>query len=105
MASPTWNERRQQPRVAFKSPATVTVGQHTVAASTRDISAGGVFFYTDVALAEGDEVEVVVVVPGELRPLPEGVVHCRGHVVRIEAAGGLQYGMAVKIEQLAPGSS
>ncbi len=100
MATPTFNDRRQQPRIAFKSPATITVGQHTVAASARDISASGLFFFTDVPLVAGGEIEIVLVLPEE-RGLPfQGMIHCHGRVVRTESSGGQQYGIGVRIESL-----
>lgn len=86
----------------FKAPATVNAGQHSFAASIKDISAHGLFFFTDVPLKEGSEVEIVLVLPEELRLPLSGMVCGRGRAVRLEQRGGHQYGIAVKIDRLTP---
>jgi hypothetical protein len=101
LADPTTPQRRE-PRIPFKAPATVTVGQHSVAAHTKDITAHGLFFFTDVSLRTGAEIEIVLILPEELRLPFSGMVCGYGHVVRIERSVGQQYGIGVTIDRIAP---
>jgi hypothetical protein len=50
---------------------------------TQDVSSRGVFFFTDIALQEGAEVEVTLRMPSEIT-LGEGMrVRARGHILRV----------------------
>jgi hypothetical protein len=50
---------------------------------TQDLSARGVFFFTDTCLAPGSEVELTLRMPSEIT-LGEGMlVRCRGHILRV----------------------
>lgn len=102
MADSKTQERRSEQRIPFKAPATVNAGQHSLAASTKDISARGLFFFTDAPLKEGGEIEIVLMLPEELRLPFSGMVCGYGRAVRIEHCGGHQYGIAVKIDSLTP---
>jgi hypothetical protein len=95
-------QRRGEPRIPFKAPATVSTGQHSLAASTKDISARGLFFFTDVALGVGGEVDIVLMLPEELRLPFSGMVCAHGRVVRTEQPGGQQYGIGVRISRITP---
>jgi PilZ domain-containing protein len=95
-------ERRGQQRIRFEAPATVTAGQHSIAASTKDISDRGLFFFTDAPFELGREFDIVLMLPEEL-PLPiSGMVCCHGRVVRIDPCGGQQYGIAVEVDRVMP---
>ena len=91
-------ERRRQQRVRFESPATVNVGQHNIAASTKDVSERGLFFFTDARFELGSQIDLIVMMPEELRLPFSGMVCCHGRVVRSGSAGG-QYGIAVQIDR------
>ena len=80
------------------APATIRAGQHTLAATTKDISLGGLFVFTDAAFREGTDIEVVLMLSKELGLPTSGMVCCHGKIVRTETAEG-QYGIAVTIEQ------
>ena len=97
-----FKERRDQQRIRLEAPATVTAGRHSIAASTKDISARGLFFFTDVNIYEGSEIDIVLMLPEELQLPFSGMVCCNGRVVRVDSFGGQQYGIAVKIDHLAP---
>ncbi len=97
-----FKERRDQQRIRLEAPATVTAGRHSIAASTKDISARGLFFFTDVNIYEGSEIDIVLMLPEELQLPFSGMVCCNGRVVRVDSFGGQQYGIAVKIDRLAP---
>jgi hypothetical protein len=92
LADNKFGERRGEQRISFQSPATFRTDKHTVAASTKDISSRGLFFFTDVKLTEGSEIDIV--------PL-SGMVCCHGRVVRVEVSGG-QYGIAIIIDRINP---
>lgn len=102
MADPNLRQPRSEPRIPFKAPATVNAGQHSFAATTKDISSHGLFFFTDVPLKEGSEVEIVLMLPEELRLPFSGMVSGHARAVRLEHCGGHQYGIAVKIDRLTP---
>ncbi len=93
-------ERRNQQRVRYESVATVTAGQHNIAASTKDISDRGLFFFTDARFELGSEIELMVMLPQEVGLPADGMVCCHGRVVRLEGGDG-QYGVAVEITRLA----
>lgn len=94
--------QRREPRIPFNAPATVTTGEHSLAASTKDISARGLFFFTDVPLSVGGGIDIVLMLPEELRLPFSGMVCAHGQVVRIERSGGQQYGIGVKIGRITP---
>ncbi len=93
-------ERRRQQRIRFDSPASVTVGQHSIAASTKDISDRGVFFFTDARFELGSEIDIVVLLPREAGLPLSGMVSCHGCVVRSDSSGG-QYGVGAQIDRFA----
>ena len=99
MADSTLKERRGQQRIRFEAPATITAGQHTLAAATRDISIRGLFLFTDMRLRVGSEIDILIVLPEEVRLAVSGMVRCHGRVIRDDATGG-QYGTAVKLHRL-----
>src|ERR1700734_4460449 len=50
---------------------------------TQDLSSRGVFFFTDVPLLEGAEIEITLKMPSEITLGENMRVRCRGHVLRI----------------------
>jgi len=79
-------------------PATIRTGGHTLAATTRDVSLGGVFIFTDAKLREGADIEVVFMLPKELGLPVSEMVCCHGKIVRSETIEG-QHGIAATIER------
>jgi hypothetical protein len=94
----TFKERRSHERVRYESPATVTAGQHSIAASTKDITDRGLFFFTDARVEPGSEIDIVLMLPEEVKLPLSGMVCCRGRVVRSDSGRG-QYGVAVEIDR------
>lgn len=86
MTNPTVKERR---------------GQHSIDASTKDITDRGLFFFTDVRLELGSEIDIVITLPEEEGLPVSGMVCCHGRVVRSDSGSG-QYGVAVQIDRLLP---
>lgn len=95
----TFKERRGQLRIPFKAAATVSAGQHTLAASTKDISNHGVFLFTDMRFKVGSEIDIMVALPVEFAFPASGMICCHGRVVRVDPTGG-QYGIAVRLDRL-----
>jgi hypothetical protein len=84
-APPVGVERRIGQRFAFNLPvslrdvATATEGL----GFTQDLSSRGAFFFTDMALREGAEIELTLKMPSEITLGENMRVRCRGHVLRI----------------------
>ena len=51
---------------------------------TQDLSSRGAFLFTDMALAEGAEVQLTLIMPSEITLGENMRVRCRGRVLRIE---------------------
>ncbi len=94
------DQQRRHNRIPKAIPAMITVGQHTVAATTKDVSIGGMFLFTDVLLRQGADLDIVLMLPKEVG-LPESrMVCCHGRIVRVEISRG-QHGLAAQIESIA----
>jgi hypothetical protein len=83
--SPVFVERRIGQRFAFNLP--VSLRDVATAAEglgfTQDLSSRGVFFFTDMALSEGAEVELTLRMPSEITLGENMRVRCRGRVLRV----------------------
>jgi hypothetical protein len=93
--------RRRHQRLSVSLPATIKVDGHTVAASTTNVSAGGLFVYTDTPFREGSDIEIVLVLPAELGLPSSQMVCCHGKIVRSEISAG-RCGLAASIERFQP---
>jgi len=82
--------RRAQQRVSAVLP--VSVDGH-VAGVTRDISPSGIFFETDMEMANGSSIHFALEFDN---PSGKLLLRCSGEVVRIEHSGG-KIGVAAKI--------
>ncbi|MGA8271071.1 MAG: PilZ domain-containing protein [Candidatus Sulfotelmatobacter sp.] len=81
-------ERRIGQRFAFNLPVSlrdVSTGTEGLG-FTQDLSSRGVFFFTDMALSEGAEVELTLRMPSEITLGENMRVRCRGQVLRIAKA-------------------
>lgn len=65
--------------VSLREPATSMEG----VGFTQDLSSRGVFFFTDVPLTEGAEIELTLKMPSEITLGESMPVRCRGRVLRI----------------------
>jgi hypothetical protein len=85
MTPPVHVERRMGQRFAFNLP--VSLRQVSTTAEglgfTQDISSRGVFFFTDMALSEGAEIELTLRMPSEITLGESMRVRCRGRILRI----------------------
>jgi len=85
-------ERRKMWRFDLGVPAWVTLGEcgnsKKLPVTTRDISAKGVFLFTDQPLKIGSSMNVCVVLPkGQMLQEEKVAVTFNGRVVRVESSG------------------
>ena len=73
---------------------------------TQDLSSRGAFFFTEVPLAEGTEIELTLQMPSEITLGDSMPVRCRARVLRVvkptgpgaSGADGKKIGVAVRLE-------
>jgi hypothetical protein len=78
-------ERRIGQRFAFNLPVSLLdlASSAEGLGFTQDLSSRGVFFFTDMALREGAEIELTLRMPSEITLGENMRVRCRGRVLRI----------------------
>ena len=81
--------KREEERVPAARPVKLERGTGI----TRDVSASGVFFETDVELAAGSEISFAIELDG---PGGKMMFNCQGQIVRVEHRSG-KVGVAAKI--------
>jgi hypothetical protein len=89
MAETTQENKRATRRFALRLPVSVTYsqdGEQEKAAQTRDVSARGICFYLDSAIATGSAIEFTLTLPPEITLTESIRVKCKGRVVRIDNA-------------------
>jgi hypothetical protein len=99
--NPVRFERRAAQRFDVHLPVTVNLPDHLSSGHgfTQDLSARGVFLYTDFPLSEGDGVELTLVMPSEITLAENMPVRCRGRVMRTAVTvGSNKMGVAVHLE-------
>ena len=88
------HEKRAARRFALHVPVTVNheqnatpgqVAQGTIA-QIRDVSARGICFYLDTAMAQGSPIGFTLTLPPEITLTESIRVQCKGHVVRVDDA-------------------
>ncbi len=92
-------ERRASQRFDFQLPVGVRLAGADCEGYgfTQDLSGRGVFFYTDFQVAEGDTVELTLVMPSEITLTENARVRCRGRVVRVVPVEQ-KFGVAARLE-------
>ena len=94
------NERRSGTRIAAMVPTRLRTAQGAeISAQTRDVSANGVFLYTNSKMEKGSEVELVLILPPELTSGEKCWVCCQATVVRVEDQGS-EFGVAAQIRRM-----
>ena len=76
--------------VSVREPATSVEGVGV----TQDLSSRGVFFFTDVALTEGAEIELTLRMPSEITLGESMPVRCRARVLRVVRAAASSNGVS-----------
>lgn len=93
------NERRSGTRINTNVPTRVRTSQGTEqTAQTRNVSANGVFLYTNSKMEKGTDVELVLILPPELTAGEKCWVCCQATIVRVEE--GPQFGVAAQIRRM-----
>ena len=93
-------ERRSGTRIATRVSTRVRTVQGTDHnAETRDVSANGVFLYTNSKMEKGAEVELVLILPPELTAGEKCWVCCQATIVRVEEDGP-EFGVAAHIRRM-----
>jgi len=92
-------ERRSGTRIVTRVPTRVRTQQGTdLQAQTRDVSANGVFLYTNSKMEKGTDVELVLILPPELTSGERCWVCCQATIVRVE--DGPDFGIAAQIRRM-----
>src|SRR5215472_19245386 len=93
-------ERRSGTRIPARVSTQVRTPQGAaLTAETRDVSANGIFLYTNSKMERGTEVELVLILPPELTSGEKCWVCCQATVVRVEEKGS-DYGVAAQIRRM-----
>jgi len=93
-------ERRSGTRIATRVSTRVRTAQGTNHnAETRDVSANGVFLYTNSKMEKGADVELVLILPAELTAGEKCWVCCQATIVRVEEKG-TDFGVAAQIRRM-----
>lgn len=95
-------DRRSRARVLTTVPVRVrgAAVDTELSAQTRDVSENGIFLYTGSPLAQGSEIELVLILPPELTSGEKCWVCCHGRVVRVEQGPGTQFGVGAEIQRM-----
>jgi hypothetical protein len=89
MAETTQENKRATRRFGLRLPVSVTYtqdGPQEKTAQTRDVSARGICFYLDTAIATGSAIEFTLTLPPEITLTESIRVRCKGKVVRVDDA-------------------
>lgn len=96
-------ERRTRKRIPVEVPVSIKAGPDRQESSgfTRDLSEGGIFLFTNSQVAEGSELEIVLVLPPEITQGDKRWVCCQASIVRVEEdpTGGRR-GVAADIHRM-----
>jgi hypothetical protein len=95
------SERRLGKRIVAQVPVQIrtATAEPEQTAHTRDLSTNGVFLYTQSRMAEGSELEIVMILPAELTGEKRWVC-CHATVVRVEESSGPSFGVAAAIRKM-----
>ncbi|MGH9516420.1 MAG: PilZ domain-containing protein [Terriglobales bacterium] len=93
-------ERRLGQRFPYQLPVTLRVSgeSRTGSGFTQDLSSRGAMLWTDLCLAEGQMIEMTLVMPSEITLADDMNVCCRARVMRCEQVAGGKPAVAVHIE-------
>jgi PilZ domain len=68
---------------------------------TRDVSHGGVYFYSDREITRDSEIEIIIPMPPTLPDAGDASLLCRCKIARIEAVPGGRHGIGAIIKSYA----
>jgi hypothetical protein len=90
-------DQRSMRRFAMQLPVEVAKPRMPNVASTRDVSAKGIFLLLDEEVANGSPIEFTLTLPPEITMTQSIRVNCSGKVVRVERDPRGKYGVAALI--------
>lgn len=91
-------ERRSTRRLPTSAPVNVRHMRRQLMGTARDISPNGMFLISEARIEEGADIELVLMMPPEIRPKGGRWMSCHAKVVRVEDSGKEgEYGIAAKI--------
>jgi c-di-GMP-binding flagellar brake protein YcgR len=93
-------DRRSAKRIAASVSVQIRSSGTEVSAETRDISQSGIFLYTKSPIAEGSNVELVLILPPELTSGEQCWVCCHARILRVQEEPGKRFGAAAQIERM-----
>ena len=94
------SERRSGTRIMTRVATRVRTAEgKDQSAETRDVSANGIFLYTNSRMEKGTDVELVLILPPELTSGEKCWVCCQATVVRVEEQGK-DWGVAAQIRRM-----
>ena len=97
---PADSERRSGTRISARVPTRLrTAHGAEQTAQTRDVSANGIFLYTQSRMEKGTDVELVLILPPELTSGEKCWVCCQATIVRVEEQGS-EFGVAAQIRRM-----
>ncbi len=79
---PVQLERRAGQRFDFNLPISIEFEGRTVTGCSQNVSARGVFLYSEANLPEGSAVQLIFTMPSEITLAESMRVRCRGRVLR-----------------------
>jgi hypothetical protein len=91
-------ERRARQRFEVNLPVSIQLEGLTVAGFTQDVSARGIFLYSERPIAEGTRLELTLTLPAEVTLTESMRVRCCGRVLRSSPSAGERHGIAVYLE-------
>jgi len=93
-------EQRSMRRFAMQLPVQVKIpaGNDQVVATTKDVSARGVYIYLDSEVAEDTPIEFTLTLPPEITMTQSIRVQCKGKIVRVERDRPGKIGVAAVID-------
>jgi hypothetical protein len=96
-------DRRSRKRLPVRLPVSIKAQQGALETTgyTRDLTDGSIFLYTESHIAQGSELEMVLVLPPELTNGEKRWVCCQALVVRVEdSLDGSDFGVAARIRSM-----
>jgi hypothetical protein len=91
-------ERRARQRFEVNLPVSIQLDGLTVAGFTQDVSARGIFLYSEKPISEGTRLELTLTLPAEVTLAESMRVRCCGRVLRSSLSAGERHGIAVYLE-------
>jgi hypothetical protein len=91
-------ERRARQRFEVNLPVSIQLDGQTIAGFTQDVSARGLFLYSEKPISEGSRLELTLTLPSEVTLTESMRVRCCGRVLRSAVSAGERHGIAVYLE-------